>query len=88
MHFDGIMATGGDNTVYEKMGPEGQTTQWEDIQRKMGNLPPKEPIPKADPWAPEEEKQKDRAWLDSKGEEELEELDDELEDDRFLEAYR
>eukprot|EP00891_Asterochloris_glomerata_P001654 jgi/Astpho2/1654/e_gw1.00032.114.1_t len=40
-----------DHTVYK--GPEGRTTQWEDIQRKMGNLPPKEPPSKPDPWTPD-----------------------------------
>ena len=27
------------HTVYK--GPEGETTQWDDIQRKLGNLPAK-----------------------------------------------
>lgn len=41
------------HTIYK--GPAGETTQWEDIQRKMGNLPPKEPVFKPDKYAPEQE---------------------------------
>ena len=75
-----------DHTVYK--GPEGRTTQWEDIQRKMGNLPPKEPPSKPDPWTPEKGDARDADWLDSRDEKELEDLEDEFEDDRFLEQYR
>ncbi|KAL3133995.1 hypothetical protein ABBQ32_008434 [Trebouxia sp. C0010 RCD-2024] len=69
-------------------GPEGQTTQWDDIQRKMGNLPAKEPVNQADPFTPEKEETKNKEWVDSKAVEELAELDDEFDDDRFLEQYR
>jgi hypothetical protein len=31
------------HSVYK--GPEGETTQWDDIQRKLGNLPEKVPRP-------------------------------------------
>ena len=75
-----------DHTVYK--GPEGRTTQWEDIQRKMGNLPPKEPPSKPDPWTPDKGDARDADWLDSRDEKELEDLEDEFEDDRFLEQYR
>ena len=75
-----------DHTVYK--GPEGRTTQWEDIQRKMGNLPPKEPPSKPDPWTPDKGDARDAAWLDSRDDKELEDLEDEFEDDRFLEQYR
>lgn len=27
------------HTIYK--GPEGESTQWDDIQRKLGNAPPK-----------------------------------------------
>ena len=74
------------HTVYK--GPEGQTTQWDDIQRKMGNLPAKEPVKKADPFTPEREETKNKDWVDSKAADELEELEDEFDDDRFLEQYR
>lgn len=74
------------HTVYK--GPEGQTTQWDDIQRKMGNLPAKEPVKKADPFTPEREETRNKDWVDSKAADELEELEDEFDDDRFLEQYR
>ncbi|GAB2228663.1 hypothetical protein Drorol1_Dr00022786 [Drosera rotundifolia] len=70
---------------------EGASTQWDDIQRKLGNLPPKPPAFKPPAFAPaedEESKPKDKSWVDSKTEEELEELKDDLDDDRFLEEYR
>lgn len=74
------------HTVYK--GPEGETTQWDDIQRKLGNLPPKEPVWKPDAYAPEAEEAKDEKWLDKKDEQELSDLEDEFGDDRFLEEYR
>lgn len=74
------------HAVYK--GPEGQTTQWDDIQRKMGNLPPKEPVKKAEPWTPEREEGKGKEWVDKKAVDELEEMDDDFDDDRFLEQYR
>lgn len=69
-------------------GPEGQTTQWDDIQRKMGNLPAKEPVAAPDPFTPEREDIKNKEWVDSKAVDDLAELDDEFDDDRFLEQYR
>ncbi|KAI3847307.1 hypothetical protein MKW98_022440, partial [Papaver atlanticum] len=53
---------------------EGRTTQWDDIQTKLED---------------ESSKPKDKAWLDNKTEEDLEDLEDdpELDDDRFLEEY-
>jgi hypothetical protein len=74
------------HTVYK--GPEGETTQWDDIQSKMGNLPPKEPKWKADPFAPKQAAAKDEGWLEKKNVEQLEELEDEFADDAFLEQYR
>lgn len=41
------------HTIYK--GPPGETTQWEDIQRKMGNLPPKEPVFKPEKFTPEQD---------------------------------
>ncbi|KAI3463090.1 hypothetical protein Pfo_019753 [Paulownia fortunei] len=70
---------------------EGASTQWDDIQRKLGNLPPKPPPfkpPRFTPATDEESKPKDKAWIDGKTEEELEDLQDDLDDDRFLEDYR
>lgn len=73
-------------TVYTR--PEGQTTQWEDLQRKFGNLPPKEPVWKPDPYTPEKEEVKDKEWIDGKDEDELSDLEDEFGDDQALEEYR
>ncbi|KAL5991103.1 hypothetical protein ACLOJK_012009 [Asimina triloba] len=72
---------------------EGASTQWDDIQRKLGNLPPKPAPSKPPPFTPAEEessKPKEKAWIDEKTEEELEDLEDapDLDDDRFLEEYR
>ncbi|OVA20636.1 phosducin [Macleaya cordata] len=72
---------------------EGTTTQWDDIQTKLGNLPPKQAPFKPPPFTPSEDenlKPKDKAWLDNKTEEDLEDLEDDpnLDDDRFLEEYR
>lgn len=72
---------------------EGTSTQWDDIQRKLGNLPPKPaPFkpPNFTPSLDEDSKPKDKAWIDEKTEEELEDLEDnpDLDDDRFLEEYR
>ncbi|KAK8552300.1 hypothetical protein V6N13_120712 [Hibiscus sabdariffa] len=65
---------------------EGASTQWDDIQRKLGNLPPKPPPfePAPDP----DSACKDKSWIDQKTEEELEDLEDDLDGDRFLEDYR
>lgn len=44
------------HTVYK--GPEGETTQWEDIQRRLGNLGPKAPV-----WMPEAYKPGESHWM-------------------------
>lgn len=72
---------------------EGASTQWDDIQRKLGNLPAKTPPYKPPPFTPAEDddsKPKDQSWIDQKTEEELSDLEDEpdLDDDRFLHEYR
>ena len=69
-------------------GPEGESTQWQDIHRKLGNLPEKAPVWKPDVFTPEKEEAKDKQWIDKKGEEDLEDLEDEFVDQRFLEKYR
>ncbi|KAG2487416.1 hypothetical protein HYH03_013984 [Edaphochlamys debaryana] len=75
------------HTVYK--GPEGETTQWEDIQRRLGNLPPKAPVWKPDPYAPQQEVRRDAAWVAGADEAALrEEGAEAFEDDRFLEEYR
>lgn len=72
---------------------EGASTQWDDIQRKLGNLPEKAPAFKPPAYTPAEDESsapKDQAWFDKKTEEELEDLEDDkdLDDDRFLAEYR
>lgn len=68
---------------------EGASTQWDDIQRKLGNLPEKPPAFKPPPFTPSSDDQpKDKSWIDSKTSEELEDLEDDLDDDRFLQEYR
>lgn len=75
------------NTVYK--GPDGETTQWHDIQTRLGNFAPKAPAWKAEKWESEENEVKDKKWIDGKHQEELEEMDDdECKDDRYLEEYR
>lgn len=77
----------GTQTTYQRA--EGESTQWEDIQRRLGNLPAAEPVWKPEAYKPQEEAARDRALLDSKASpEELEELEDDFADDRFLEEYR
>ncbi|XP_057416040.1 uncharacterized protein LOC130710707 [Lotus japonicus] len=75
--------------VYKDL--EGASTQWDDIQRKLGNLPPKQPVFKPPSFTPAPDSDtlpKDKDWLDSKTQDELEDLEDDLDDDRFLEEYR
>ncbi|XP_059640923.1 uncharacterized protein LOC132283059 [Cornus florida] len=72
---------------------EGASTQWDDIQRKLGNLPPKPPAFKPPPFTPaedEDSKPRDKNWIDHKTEEELQDLEDDpdLDEDRFLKEYR
>lgn len=50
--------------------------------------PLQDPAWKPEAYAPEEEEQRDAAWLDKKSAEELEELEEEVGDDRFLAEYR
>lgn len=69
---------------------EGASTQWDAIQRKLGNLPPKPPAFKPPAFTPAPDADslpKDKSWVDGNTEEELEE-DPDLDDDRFLEEYR
>lgn len=58
------------------------------VQRKLGNLPEKEAVWKPEAYKPEEEEKKDAKWLEGKEADELEELEDDFADDRFLEEYR
>jgi hypothetical protein len=83
----------GDNrTVYER--PEGQTTQWEDIQRKMGNMAPAEKVWKPAAWEAKRELPRGLTALIGGGSgksgdaDALGDLEGEFDDDRFLEEYR
>uniref|UniRef100_A0A0E0K1S0 Phosducin domain-containing protein n=1 Tax=Oryza punctata TaxID=4537 RepID=A0A0E0K1S0_ORYPU len=70
---------------------EGASTEWDDIQRRLGNLPPKPEPFKPPAYAPKvdaDEQPKSKEWLDAREPDELEDLEDELDDDRFLEQYR
>ena len=72
---------------------EGASTQWDDIQRKLGNLPPKPAPFKPAPFTPADDPElrpKSNSWIDERTAEELEDLEDDadLDDDRFLEEYR
>lgn len=106
------MAAQGNQTTYKRA--EGESTQWEDIQRKLGNLPAKEPVEvrlltkfrtidthyhlrvhahrrvlqKPKPFAPAREPDKVRDLIEATGEDELEDLEDDFTDDKFLEEYR
>ncbi len=58
-------------------------------QVKHGNKEPAPKPAKAEAWTdPDRAPARDAAWLDSKTEEELADLDEEFDDDRFLDAYR
>ncbi|CAL5409493.1 unnamed protein product [Camellia sinensis] len=72
---------------------EGASTQWDDIQRKLGNLSPKPPVfnpPSFKPAEDEDSKHKDKAWIDGRTEEQPQDLKDDpdLDDDRFLQECR
>ncbi|THG06546.1 hypothetical protein TEA_009594 [Camellia sinensis var. sinensis] len=68
---------------------EGASTQQDDVQRKLGNLPRKPPVfkpPSFKPAEDEDSKHKDKAWIDDTTEEQLQD-DPDLDDDRFLQEY-
>ncbi|CAI9280367.1 unnamed protein product [Lactuca saligna] len=69
---------------------EGVSTQWDDIQRKLRNLPPKPSAFKPDPFTPtedEDSKPKTKSQIDKKTEE-LKDLEDDLDDSCFLKEYK
>nr|CAD1823859.1 unnamed protein product [Ananas comosus var. bracteatus] len=68
-----------------------RSTQWDDIQRRLGNLPPKPAPFKPPPFVPADDpdlRPKSKDWIDERSPEELEDLEDDLDDDRFLQEYR
>jgi hypothetical protein len=77
----------GDHTIYKR--PEGETTEWDDIQVKYGNKEPPKPVSKPEPFAPKSDKDtKDTDWLQKQSEAELEDLEDDFMDDPILETIR
>ncbi|WJX14660.1 hypothetical protein P8452_04885 [Trifolium repens] len=70
---------------------EGASTQWDDIQTKLGNLPAKPPAFKPPSFTPAthlDSIPKDKSWIHSKTHDQLQDLEDDLDDDRFLQEYR
>ncbi|XP_062020757.1 uncharacterized protein LOC133737163 [Rosa rugosa] len=75
---------------------DGASTQWNDNQAKLGNLPPKKPAFKPPPFTPADDEAslpKDKSWTDDKTQQDLEDDPDlgddpDLDDDLFLEEYR
>ena len=74
------------HTTYK--GPEGETTQWDDIQVRLGNKAAPPPKHKAEKFEAQRDVTKDADWLASKDEQELSDLEDDFEDDRELEYLR
>lgn len=69
--------------------PEGEDTEWDIIQRRLGNYAPKEPKWTPDAFQPEAERPlKDKEFIKNQAQEELEDLEDDFADDQFLEKYR
>ncbi|KAJ0450682.1 hypothetical protein HanHA300_Chr15g0559001 [Helianthus annuus] len=63
---------------------EGSSTQWDDIQRKLGNLPPKPPVFKPDPFTPAQDQHSKPNSIDHITQEDLEDFEDDPDDRRFL----
>lgn len=85
MNDEGGVSAG--STSYRKDPRE--TTEWDDIQRKLGNLPPLPEPEKAEEVEVEVDPETVRAArLDAAAADELDEFEDEFVDDRFYEMYR
>lgn len=74
------------HTTYR--GPEGQTTEWDDIQIKLGNKTPRPKREKAPKFEGEREEAKDGEWIKRLDEGELSDAEEDLEDDRALQVLR
>eukprot|EP00191_Tetraselmis_sp_GSL018_P005585 CAMPEP_0177604380 /NCGR_PEP_ID=MMETSP0419_2-20121207/16082_1 /TAXON_ID=582737 /ORGANISM="Tetraselmis sp., Strain GSL018" /LENGTH=244 /DNA_ID=CAMNT_0019098349 /DNA_START=87 /DNA_END=821 /DNA_ORIENTATION=- len=66
----------------------GETTEWDDLQVKLGNKEKPPPRWSPEKYRPQEEVVKDEKWLEQCDEDELSDLEDEFADDTFLEEYR
>lgn len=80
------MSNVGSSSTYHR--PKGETTEWEDIHRKLGNFAPLEDDTKAEEESEDEADAVDPLEYATK--EEIDELDeeDEFADSRFLDEYR
>lgn len=67
---------------------EKEDTEWDAIHRKLGNLPQKPKKKPPAPFDPKTEPEKNQDWLAEQQEDDLEDLEDDFDDDRFLEEYR
>ena len=74
------------HTTYK--GPEGQTTQWDDIQVKLGNIAPRSPKHKPPKYEGEKQVVKDADWVCAQDADNLSEHEDDFADDRALENVR
>eukprot|EP00894_Picocystis_sp_ML_P002639 jgi/Pico_ML_1/53156/g3758.t1 len=67
---------------------DGEVTEWDDLQRKFGNLPPKESPWRPDAFVPRRERDEvvsnEARWAEKEDEED----EEDEEDDAFLNAYR
>lgn len=69
---------------------EGKTTEWDDLQVKHGNRPAPDKPAQAPTWTGSsgEDKGREESWAADRSAEELDEMDDDFDDDRGLEAIR
>ncbi|KDD74182.1 hypothetical protein H632_c1506p0 [Helicosporidium sp. ATCC 50920] len=75
------------HTIYK--APEGETTQWDDIQARLGNRAAKPKPAPAPKWeAAPEASRASRANVEAADADALEDLEDDFEDDRELAALR
>lgn len=74
------------HTTYR--GPEGKSTEWDDIQIKMGNLAPRPKREKAPKFEGEVEEVKNSEWVKRLDEDALSDIEDDVEDDRALKVLR
>jgi hypothetical protein len=76
-----------DDRTYYTAPDDAPTTQWDDAQRRLGNLAPAEPRWKAAAWAPAGDAPTGAALVAGDADA-VEELEGEFDDDAFLEEFR